>query len=113
MTAAGAGVVSPAGELARRLAADLERFGIESKISECEGIALIGIWSVRLAVWCEWGPQGWRFRWCLDDTCERWTYTACPCSAMETAVRRLVILYKERHMRLYGSAALLFGEDES
>ncbi|MET9247114.1 hypothetical protein [Nonomuraea sp. NPDC003709] len=107
---AGAGVVSPAESLARKLAEELERYGITSQVSECQGVALVGIWSVRLAVWCEWGSQGWRFRWCLNDTSARWTYTSCPCSAMETAVRRLVHRYQMRHMQVYGTDPFATGD---
>ncbi|MEV1175470.1 hypothetical protein [Nonomuraea sp. NPDC049784] len=107
------GVDSPAASHAQTLAAHLRRYGIESKISECEGVALVGIWSVGLAVWCEWGQQGWHFRWCLDKTSERWTYTWCPCSAMETAVRRLVYFHQARQQRLSGTAPSIDGEGAS
>ncbi|MFI7642980.1 hypothetical protein [Nonomuraea sp. NPDC049400] len=109
-------LASPAGTLARALAADLGRHGITSQISECEGIAVVGIWAVRLAVWCEWAPGGWRFRWCQNDPPPvrgRWDYTLCPCSAMETAVHRLVRFYGERHKRIYGTAPVVGGEDPS
>ncbi|MEU6713797.1 hypothetical protein ABZ897_20175 [Nonomuraea sp. NPDC046802] len=106
---------SQAGTLARMLAKDLERYGITSEVSECQGVALVGIWSVGLAVWCEWGPHGWRFRWCLNETSERgtWRYTSCPCSAMETAVARLTRVHQERWERLHGTARLGAGEDLS
>ncbi|WP_327583372.1 hypothetical protein OHA25_47240 [Nonomuraea sp. NBC_00507] len=99
-------VWSPAGRLARELAGHLGRRGISSQISECEGIALVGVWSVGLTVWCEWGPTGWRFRWSLSDTSAPgpWRYTSCPCSAMETAVGRIMRLYTERYWRMYGAA---------
>jgi hypothetical protein len=103
---AATGVSCPAGRLARELREQLGRRGIDSQISECEGIALVGIWSVGLAVWCEWGPTGWRFRWCLNDTTQpgQWRYTWCPCSAMETAAQRVAGLCQERYALMYGAA---------
>ncbi|GAA2268565.1 hypothetical protein GCM10010149_06740 [Nonomuraea roseoviolacea subsp. roseoviolacea] len=97
--------LSAAGRLARKLAAQLDDRGIDSQISECEGIALVGIWSVGLAVWCEWGPQGWRFRWCVNETTYRgtWRYTSCPASAVETATARIVRLHDERYERMHGA----------
>lgn len=99
---------SPAGRLARELAAALRGRGIDSQISEAHGIALVGIWSVGLTVWCEQSRNAWRFRWCLNDASGtgRWDYTVCPCAAMETAARRIEGLYQERHSRMYGAAAL-------
>ncbi|GAA3209728.1 hypothetical protein [Nonomuraea helvata] len=110
-----AGVDSPAGSLARALAEGLERHGIKSQISECEGIALVGIWAVGLAVWCEWGPYGWRFRWCLHQTSKQgtWNYTSCPCSAMETAVRRVAGFCQERYERMYGTVPRVADEASS
>ncbi|HEX4817581.1 MAG TPA: hypothetical protein VFV66_32970 [Nonomuraea sp.] len=105
---------SPAGRLARELAGELKRYGLEAQVSECEGIALVGIWSVGLAVWCEWASQGWQFRWSLDATrtSGRWRYTYCPCSAMETAVRRIVALCRERHAALCGAVSGSAGSPE-
>lgn len=108
-----AGVDSPAATLARRLAEGLARYGIASQISECQGVALVGVWSVGLAVWCEWGPEGWRFRWSLKELGEGGRYTSCPCSAMETAVARLARLHLERWERLYGTASLGSSENPS
>ncbi|PRX65245.1 hypothetical protein B0I32_1074 [Nonomuraea fuscirosea] len=91
-------VASPAGELAHALSAELGRRGIASQVSECEGIALVGVWSVGLAVWCEWSDTGWRFRWGMDASGPggRLRYTACPGSAVETAGRRIASLYEDR-----------------
>ncbi|TDC09731.1 hypothetical protein E1267_06830 [Nonomuraea longispora] len=100
-------VLSPAGALARRLADRLRWSGIESQTSEVDGVALVGIWVVDLTVWCECGPIGWRYRWRLGAAVSSGVsgYTSCPCSALETAVGRIVRLYRERYTALYGSAA--------
>lgn len=95
---------SPAGHLARELAAALEGRRIDSQVFEAQGIALVGIWSVGLVVWCEWSGGEWRFRWSLDDGSGtgRRSYTVCPCAALETAVRRIEGLYRERYSWMYG-----------
>ncbi|MER7362184.1 hypothetical protein [Nonomuraea wenchangensis] len=97
---------SPAGHLARELAAALEGRGIDSQVFEAQGIALVGIWSVGLVVWCEPNGEAWRSRWSLDDGSGtgRRSYAVCTCAAMETAVRRIEGLYRERYRRMYGEA---------
>ncbi|GAA3616110.1 hypothetical protein GCM10022419_121760 [Nonomuraea rosea] len=99
---------SPAGCLAWELAKGLRSRGIATQVFESHGVALVGIWSVGLTVWCEWGRDAWRFRWSLSEESGtgRWDYTVCPCSAMATAVRRIEDLYQERYRRMYGAAAL-------
>ncbi|MEV0383387.1 hypothetical protein [Nonomuraea sp. NPDC050643] len=99
---------SPAGRLAVELAERLGRRGVRSEIFEAHGIALVGIWSVRLTVWCEWERGAWRFRWSVSDGSGtgRWEYTVCPCSAMETAVGRIVDSCQERYRRMYGTAVI-------
>ncbi|MEV0619334.1 hypothetical protein AB0I81_38870 [Nonomuraea sp. NPDC050404] len=103
-----AGTWSDAGRLAGELAEGLGRHGVRSEIFEAHGIALVGIWSVRVTVWCEWENGAWRFRWSLSDGSGtgRWEYTVCPCSAMETAVERIWDLCQERYGRMYGAAGL-------
>ncbi|MFC5826990.1 hypothetical protein [Nonomuraea insulae] len=91
-------VVSPAGDLACALAGELHRYGIASEVTECAGIALVGVWAVGLPVWCECGPLGWRFRWSMSDTRSggQSVYTCCPAGALETAAARIVRLYRAR-----------------
>ncbi|MFC5816837.1 hypothetical protein [Nonomuraea harbinensis] len=100
----GPGGASPAGRLARELADHLARRGVESRVSECEGIALVGLAVVGLNVWCEFGGAEWRFRWSLDAPTEpgRWRYTCCPASCMETAARRIAGLFQERREAMSG-----------
>ncbi|MEV4216741.1 hypothetical protein [Nonomuraea sp. NPDC049725] len=95
--------MSPAGRLAWELAGHLARRGVGSRVSECEGIALVGIAAVGLNVWCEWSGQGWRFRWSLDAPTKPgwWRYTSCPASSVETAARRVSDLCRERYRSMH------------
>lgn len=103
--------VSPAGRLAWELAEHLARRGVTSRVSECEGIALVGLALVGLNVWCEWSGAEWRFRWSLDAPTEpgRWRYTSCPCSSVETAARRIAALFQKRLEAMDGSVAARAG----
>ncbi|MEV4179690.1 hypothetical protein [Nonomuraea sp. NPDC049709] len=85
------------------MADELGRLGLKPEISECEGIALVGIWAVGLPVWCEWMNGEWRFRWSVETVPgggER--FTTCPGSAVETAARRVVRAVRERASVMYG-----------
>lgn len=99
---------SVAGRLAGELAERLGRRGVRSEIFEAHGIALVGVWSVGAAVWCERERGVWRFRWSLSDRSGtgRWEYTVCPSLEMVTAVERIEGLCQERYLRMYGVAEL-------
>lgn len=101
------GEMSPAGRMARELASHLAEHGVESRISESDGVALVGMWAVGLNVWCQWSGREWRFLWSLDAPTEpgRWRYTSCPASSAETAARRIAGLYRERFEAMYPAAA--------
>jgi hypothetical protein len=100
-------VPGPAGRLAWALAEQLRWAGIDTQVSEVEGIALVGIWAVDLTVWCEFGPNGWRYQWRLGVAATGGVpgYTSCPCSALETAAQRIARLYRERFEAMYPAAA--------
>ncbi|GGP12681.1 hypothetical protein GCM10012278_61450 [Nonomuraea glycinis] len=74
------GDMSPAGRMARVLADHLAGRGVDSRISESDGVALVGMRAVGLNVWCEWSGREWLFRRSLDAPTEpgRWHYTSCP-----------------------------------
>ncbi|MFC4007818.1 hypothetical protein ACFOY2_11330 [Nonomuraea purpurea] len=92
------------------MADHLRHLGIESRISACEGIALVGIWSVGLTVWCECVAEGWRFRWCVNglDERSRWRYTSCPATAVETAALRIERLYRSQYLAIHGDVPTEF-----
>lgn len=92
-----AAVRSPAAVMAERLRAELERRGITADVNEGDGLALVSVW-VHLVVWCESGPDGWRYRWWTGRTSQqsrRWVWTSCPSTAVETAGRRVAERYAE------------------
>ncbi|MEV0623990.1 hypothetical protein AB0I81_62495 [Nonomuraea sp. NPDC050404] len=94
--------------LADELAQRLGHRGVRSEIFDAHGIALVGIWSVGVTVWCEWERGQWRFRWSLSDGSGtgRWEYTVCPCSAMEMAAQRIESLCLERFRQMHGAGGL-------
>ncbi|MEU8059264.1 hypothetical protein [Microbispora bryophytorum] len=82
---------------ADRLRVELERHGIAADVNEGDGLALVSVW-VDLVVWCEAGPDGWRYRWWTGRTSEvtgRYVYTGCRADALQTAARRIAARYAE------------------
>jgi hypothetical protein len=88
---------SPATVAASRLRAELERLGITADAHEGYGLALLHVWP-GLVVWCEWAPDGWRYRWWTGGVVERsglWVYTGCRALAVKTAAHRIAGRYAE------------------
>ncbi|MFC0864464.1 hypothetical protein ACFHYQ_19415 [Sphaerimonospora cavernae] len=93
--------VAGAGEMAERLRVELERLGVAAEVRAGDGVALLSVWA-DLVVWCEQGPDGWRYRWWtgrLADHSGLYIYTRCPVQAVKTAAHRIAERYAElRHL---------------
>lgn len=88
---------SPGTVTAEQLRAELERLGVAADLHAGDGVALLSVW-LYLVVWCEWGPEGWRYRWWtgrVSDRTGRWIYTGCRALAVKTAARRIAARYAE------------------
>ncbi|MFC0863690.1 hypothetical protein ACFHYQ_15410 [Sphaerimonospora cavernae] len=93
-------VLSPAGQVAERLRAELKRWGIAADVNEGEGLALVSVW-VDLVIWCEPETNGWRYRWWtgrVSAQTGRRVYTGCRAEAVTTAAHRVAERFTElRH----------------
>lgn len=88
---------SPATVAAERLRTVLESRGIAADVHTGYGVALVSVW-VDVVIWCECGPDGWRYRWWtgrLSHRTGRYVYTGCRADAVETAARRITARYSE------------------
>ncbi|MEU7915686.1 hypothetical protein [Microbispora bryophytorum] len=88
---------SPATVAAERLRAALEGRGVAADVHAGDGVALVSVW-VEVVVWCEFGPDGWRYRWWtgrISQSTGCYVYTGCRADAVETAARRVADRYAE------------------
>lgn len=88
---------SPALVVAEQLRGELERLGVSADVHEGDGLALLSV-RLHLAVWCERGPEGWRYRWWTGRVSQRtgrWIYTGCRALAVKTAAQRIAARYAE------------------
>ncbi|MEU7939516.1 hypothetical protein [Microbispora bryophytorum] len=83
--------------VAEQLRNELERLGVVADVHEGDGVALLSVW-LHLVVWCERGPEGWRYRWWTGRVSQRsgrWIYTGCRALAVKTAAQRIAARYAE------------------
>ena len=83
--------------VAEQLRRELERLGITADVHEGDGVALLSV-RLHLVVWCEPGPDGWRYRWWtgrVSQQAGRWVYTECQALAFKTAAQRIATRYAE------------------
>ncbi|GLW25307.1 hypothetical protein Mame01_53490 [Microbispora amethystogenes] len=88
---------SPALVAAEQLRRELERLGITADVHKGDGVALLSV-RLHLVVWCEPGPDGWRYRWWTGRVSQhagRWVYTGCQALAVKTAAQRIAMRYAE------------------
>jgi hypothetical protein len=88
---------SPVAVAALRLCRELERYGITADPHEGDEVAALSV-AYGLVIWCEYGPDGMRYRWWtgrLTQRTGRWIYTYCSASAVTSAARRVAMRYQE------------------
>jgi hypothetical protein len=73
-------------------------FGIAADVAHGYGLALVSVGCRPWVVWCEFGLDGWRFRWWsgrVSAVTGYWVWEGCPLGAGQTAARRITELVEQ------------------